>query len=135
MAAPAIPGAEEVLQALRERGHRLALISASPTAWAASFLARHGWAEFFEVVVSGEEVAQGKPDPACYRLGLERMDAEPAKVAAVEDSPNGVAAAKSAGIGVIGFALAGNGPGLTGAGADRLVTRLADVPPALADLP
>jgi beta-phosphoglucomutase-like phosphatase (HAD superfamily) len=55
----------------------------------------------FAAVVSGEEVADGKPDPAVYLLAAERLGADPAACVAVEDAPHGIAAARAAGMRVV----------------------------------
>ena len=67
----------------------------------------------FKVVVTGEDVAVNKPDPAGYRLGIERLNSEaplperlvhPHEVMAIEDSPQGLAAAGAAGLVTLGLA-------------------------------
>jgi beta-phosphoglucomutase-like phosphatase (HAD superfamily) len=55
----------------------------------------------FAAVVSGEEVADGKPDPGIYLLAAERLGADPAACVAVEDTPHGIAAARVAGMRVV----------------------------------
>ena len=52
----------------------------------------------FAAVATRERVALSKPDPALYRVALEDLGVEAAAALAVEDSPNGVAAAKGAGL-------------------------------------
>jgi len=49
-------------------------------------------------VVSGDDVSRGKPDPEPYRVAIERADADPGLSIAVEDSPQGAAAARAAGL-------------------------------------
>lgn len=51
----------------------------------------------FDVVVYGEDVKHGKPNPECYLITMERLGVEPAKVLIFEDSETGMAAAKAAG--------------------------------------
>jgi beta-phosphoglucomutase-like phosphatase (HAD superfamily) len=55
----------------------------------------------FAAVVSGEEVAEGKPAPDVYLLAAERLGADPAACVAVEDAPHGIAAARAAGMRVV----------------------------------
>ena len=52
-------------------------------------------------VVTAEDVVDGKPHPAGYRLACERLGVEPATTWAVEDSPAGVRAALDAGVGTV----------------------------------
>ena len=55
----------------------------------------------FEVVLAGDVVEKKKPDPAIYNLALEKLGLKPDEVMVVEDSKNGLAAAKAAGANVI----------------------------------
>jgi beta-phosphoglucomutase-like phosphatase (HAD superfamily) len=55
----------------------------------------------FEVTVSSEEVARGKPAPDVYLEALRRMAVAPARAAAIEDSTNGLLSAKAAGMLVV----------------------------------
>ncbi len=56
---------------------------------------------WFATLVCGEDTARKKPDPEVYRLALERLGRDPSRVLAVEDSRNGVRAAKAAGVAVV----------------------------------
>jgi HAD superfamily hydrolase (TIGR01509 family) len=99
----AMVGARELLQALRERGTPVGLVSNSPLAFVRRSLELVGLEGHFDVVLSAHEVAAPKPAPdpyleACRRLGVEPGPA----VVALEDSPTGVAAARAAGLTVIG---------------------------------
>ena len=80
------------------------------------------------VSVAAEDVAYGKPHPACYQLGRERIGlVEQAKVLVVEDSPSGVAAGKAAGCEVLGLATTHDVERLRSAGADWIVKDLSAV--------
>jgi HAD superfamily hydrolase (TIGR01509 family) len=99
----AMIGARDLLAALRDRGTPIGLVSNSPLAFVSRSLELVGFEDHFDVVVSAHEVAAPKPAPdpyleACRRLGIE---AGPG-VVALEDSPTGVAAARAAGLTVIG---------------------------------
>jgi HAD superfamily hydrolase (TIGR01509 family) len=100
----AMVGARELLHGLRERGTPIGLVSNSPLVFVQRSLEIVGFTEHFDVVLSAHEVAAPKPAPdpyleACRRLGVE---AGP-DVVALEDSPTGVAAARAAGLTVIGI--------------------------------
>jgi HAD superfamily hydrolase (TIGR01509 family) len=100
----AMVGARQVLHALKARGTPIGLVSNSPIAFVRRSLEIAGFEDRFDVVVSAHETAAPKPAPdpyleACRRLGV---DAGPA-VVALEDSPTGVAAARAAGLTVIGI--------------------------------
>ncbi len=99
----AMIGARELLGALRRRGTPIGLVSNSPLVFVRRSLQLAGFEEHFDVVLSAHEVAAPKPAPdpyleACRRLGVEPGPA----VVALEDSPTGVAAARAAGLTVIG---------------------------------
>jgi HAD superfamily hydrolase (TIGR01509 family) len=99
----AMVGARELLHELKGRGTPIGLVSNSPMAFVRRSLEIAGFVDRFDVVLSAHEVAAPKPAPdpyleACRRLGVE---AGPS-VVALEDSPTGVAAARAAGLTVIG---------------------------------
>jgi HAD superfamily hydrolase (TIGR01509 family) len=99
----AMIGARDLLEALRERGAPIGLVSNSPLVFVSRSLQLVGLEEHVDVILSAHEVAAPKPAPdpyleACRRLGVE---AGP-DVVALEDSPTGVAAARGAGLTVIG---------------------------------
>jgi HAD superfamily hydrolase (TIGR01509 family) len=99
----AMIGAREVLERLRERGVPIGLVSNSPLRFVRRSIEIAGFEDLFDVVLSAHEVAAPKPAPdpyleACRRLGVEPSPA----VVALEDSPTGVAAARAAGLTVIG---------------------------------
>ncbi|WP_328477047.1 HAD-IA family hydrolase [Actinoplanes sp. NBC_00393] len=79
-------------------GLRLAVASSSVRSWVAGNLARTGDLDRFEVLACGDEVTAYKPDPAVYRLALDRLGLPPEQALAFEDSPHGVAAAHAAGL-------------------------------------
>jgi HAD superfamily hydrolase (TIGR01509 family) len=100
----AMLGARELLTRLRERGTPIGLVSNSPLVFVRRSLEIAGFEDQFDIVLSAHEVAAPKPAPdpyieACRRLGVE---AGP-DVVALEDSPTGVAAARAAGLTVIGI--------------------------------
>jgi HAD superfamily hydrolase (TIGR01509 family) len=99
----AMVGARELLHSLRRRGTPLGLVSNSPLAFVLRSLEIAGFHDRFDVVVSAHEVAEPKPAPDPYLEACRRLGVEPAPaVVALEDSPTGVAAARAAGLTVIG---------------------------------
>jgi beta-phosphoglucomutase len=83
--------------------------------------------QYFDVVVTGDDVAQSKPDPAIYRLAAEYMAISPGCLFAIEDSVCGVRSAKSAGLRCVGIAPADKADSLIQAGADRVVPNLTEL--------
>jgi HAD superfamily hydrolase (TIGR01509 family) len=99
----AMVGARDLLKSLKAQGTPIGLVSNSPMPFVRRSLEIVGLVGIFDVLVSGHDVAAPKPAPdpyleACKRLGVE---AGPG-VVALEDSPTGVAAARAAGLTVIG---------------------------------
>lgn len=90
------PGVERALASAQSAGLRTALASSSPSAIIETVLGRFGLRSRFEVVHSAEGEPYGKPHPGVYLHTAERLGVRPEECAAVEDSPNGVLAAKAA---------------------------------------
>lgn len=115
------------LDEARDRGLRIGLASSSGVAWVTRFLEALALRDRFEVLATRDRVKQSKPAPDLYELALSELGARPAEALAVEDSPNGVAAAKAAGV----FCVAVPNPmtvGLPLPGADVVLGSLADRP-------
>lgn len=100
----AMVGARELLHALKQRGTPIGLVSNSPLAFVQRSLQIVGFHDRFDVVISAHEVAAPKPAPDPYLEACRRLNVEPGPdVVALEDSPTGVAAARAAGLTVIGI--------------------------------
>lgn len=99
----AMIGARELLERLRERGTPIGLVSNSPLRFVQRSIEIVGFETHFDVVISAHEVAAPKPAPDPYLEACRRLGVQPGpKVIALEDSPTGVAAARAAGLTVIG---------------------------------
>lgn len=97
---PPRPGLLRFLNELRDDGMRLAVATTGTRSWVLPLLDKicaRSSLEAFEVVVTGDDVRDRKPDPEAFFLALDRMKLESADVVIVEDSRNGVKAAKAAG--------------------------------------
>ena len=90
------PGIEGVLRLLGSRGVPVALASSSPYVVIAAALERLGLTEVFACVYSAEEEPYGKPHPGVYLTTAAKLGVAPLRCCAIEDSPNGVVAAKAA---------------------------------------
>jgi HAD superfamily hydrolase (TIGR01509 family) len=97
---PLIDGATEAVERLAARWP-LGLASSSNRELIDLVLELSGLARFFRVTVSSEEVARGKPAPDVYLEAARRLGVPPERCAAVEDSRNGIRAAKAAGMRVV----------------------------------
>jgi len=92
------PGVVRLLDELAGRGCRLAVATTGSRGWVDQLLERVLPQASFEVVVTGDEVAGRKPDPEAYVAALERLATSVADTVAVEDSHEGLVAAKAAGL-------------------------------------
>ena len=100
----AMVGARELLHALKQRDTPIGLVSNSPLVFVRRSLEIVGFHDRFDVVLSAHEVAAPKPAPDPYLEACRRLGVEPGPdVIALEDSPTGVAAARAAGLTVIGI--------------------------------
>ena len=90
------PSAKVTLERLREMKLYLALATSSVSASARPFLERTGIRSLFSVVVTGDEVQQGKPHPDIYLRAAKKLGISPAACLVIEDALAGIAAAKAA---------------------------------------
>lgn len=116
-----IRGLREFLDRLQRAGLPLALASSASRGRAAYMLEQLDLARRFRVVVTGDDVKKGKPDPSIFRLASDGLKVEPAHILVCEDAVSGVEAAKAAGMKCLAIAANGRGPLLEKAGADRVV--------------
>ena len=89
------PGARELLDEVDRAGLPFALVTGSQRPFTEAVLASTGFR--FPVTVTGDDVTRTKPDPEPYLLAAKLLDADPGQCVALEDSPNGVASATTAG--------------------------------------
>jgi HAD superfamily hydrolase (TIGR01509 family) len=98
LAQAVLPGVQQHLDAARDLGLKLGVASSSTREWVEGHLARLGILERFQCVRCRDDVANAKPEPDLYLAVLECLDVKAAEAIAIEDSPNGIAAAKRAGM-------------------------------------
>ena len=94
-------GIRDYLSEGRRLGLRLGLASSSSHAYVESHLRRLGLADQFDAIVAREDAPRAKPAPDLYLRALELLGVAAAEAVAIEDSPNGIAAAKDAGMLVV----------------------------------
>lgn len=92
------PGVPETLERLAAKGVRLAVASSTSHEGIRQELEPSDLLRHFEVVVSGEEFSESKPNPEIYLTTIARLGLEPDKCIAVEDSDRGIAAGVAAGL-------------------------------------
>lgn len=98
------PGVREMFDECQSEGVRMALVTTTSRANLAPLLAHNlgkDWSSWFAVAVCGEDVAVKKPAPDAYLLALQWLEVGPLSCIAIEDSPGGVASARSADVPVV----------------------------------
>ena len=93
-----LPGVVQRLDEARDIGLKLGVASSSTQEWVRGHLARLGILDRFDCLRCRDDVANAKPEPDLYLAVLDCLGVRPEEAIAIEDSPNGVAAAKRAGM-------------------------------------
>ena len=126
-ATSALPGVREYIAEAKRLGLHLGVASSSSRKWVVGHLTDLGLYPYFDCIKCRDDVPRVKPDPALYQAVVETFALQPHQAIALEDSPNGIAAAKRAGL----FCVAVPNPltrQLSLAHADLLISSLADLP-------
>jgi putative hydrolase of the HAD superfamily len=126
-----LPGVLDYINGAKARGLRLAIASSSNHSWIDPHLKRLGLWDSFDAVICIEEGKRAKPNPDIFLKAIEALNVQPEEALVFEDSPNGVTAAKAAGIRVIAVPNPITAQ-LGVSGADLTLASLADLP--LSDL-
>lgn len=116
-----MPGVVQFLDELREFGIPIALATSATKHRALRTLQELSLLPYFKAVVTGDDVASGKPDPAIYKLAASRMQEDPRYLLAVEDAVSGVKAARCAGLRCLAIAHNGRAESLRLAGASPVI--------------
>jgi HAD superfamily hydrolase (TIGR01509 family) len=98
----ALPGAAEMIGRARTNELRQAIVSSTPRDNIALVLRSLGLEEAFDAIVGEEDAARGKPDPEGFSLAATRLGVVHGECIVIEDAPEGIAAAKAAGMRCIG---------------------------------
>jgi beta-phosphoglucomutase len=132
---PLFPGVATFLKAASRR-YCLALVSMARRKEIDYVLDRARLGPLFKVIISAEDVSAHKPDPECYRRGLEKLNEKrkqerrqqllPAECLVIEDAPQGINAARNAGMRTLGVTNTVSEPALREAGADVVTPSLGD---------
>jgi HAD superfamily hydrolase (TIGR01509 family) len=120
-ASKTIDGLENFMEEIKAAGLPIALASSASRGRVESALNRLNLRPKFQVVMAGDDVAQGKPDPTIFLLAAQRLGVKAQNVLVCEDAINGIEAAKAAGMKCLAIATNGRGPLLKSAGADLIV--------------
>ncbi|RPI56987.1 MAG: HAD family hydrolase [Chloroflexi bacterium] len=122
-----VPGMAPLLHDLVGRGFALGLVTGSARSVVEASLAPLGVTGLFRAVVSGDEVARGKPDAEPYLRAASRLGLEAGQCLVVENAPLGVEAARAAGMACAGLATSLPAERLAAAGADPVFATTADL--------
>ena len=96
--APAMPGIPESVHAGRKSGLKLGVVSSSSHRWVDGWLQRIGLLDQFDLTVCRDDAPRIKPAPDLYLEAARQLDLNPGSCLVVEDSVNGIKAAKAAGM-------------------------------------
>lgn len=119
---PLMPGIRQLLEELKKKGIPLAVASSSFHEIIELILERTGLRPYFQQVVSSKEAGKSKPEPDVFLLAAHRLGIDPNECLVVEDSFNGIKAAKAAGMRCIAYA----GPGANTAAQKQADERISD---------
>lgn len=92
-----VRGARSLVKRLHADGFRLALVTGTARHELATILPSH-LAQMFDVIVTGDDVRRGKPDPEPFLRALKELGIGPESAVVIENAPYGIRAAKAAGI-------------------------------------
>jgi HAD superfamily hydrolase (TIGR01509 family) len=126
-----VPGIEGFVRAARRKYGKLGLATSANRRDFGLAADRYHLRAWFDVIVTAEDTEQHKPHPAPYLKALSGLHANAADTLVVEDSPNGILAAKSAGCTVAGLTTAFAPEELRAAGADLIARSFAELQQAL----
>jgi HAD superfamily hydrolase (TIGR01509 family) len=103
-ASPILPGVMDMIEQAKENGLQIAIGSSSPHSWVDTHLKRLGIFDYFYYIVCQDDVLSGrsKPYPDIFLKALDQLNVKKDAAVVFEDSPNGVLAARRAGIFVVG---------------------------------
>lgn len=95
---PLLPGVEKIILTASSHGIKLGIATSADHAWIEEHLGRKRLLERFEVIICREDTDRHKPYPDPYLKAIGLLGCIPSEAIALEDSPNGIKAAKAAGL-------------------------------------
>lgn len=122
-----IPDSINFINESRVIFEKLALATSSKKVIQELVIRKFNLENIFNIIVTGDEVSNGKPHPESYLLTSEKLGINPANCAVIEDSINGIIAAKKAGCLVIGIATMLGREALLDAGVDLAINNFAEL--------
>lgn len=98
-----LPGARSLVERLRNRGLKRAVVTSAGATELADLLREAGVANLFDVEVGGDDASASKPDPDLVKLALDKLAVGPREAVMIGDTPYDIAAAARAGVSTIAF--------------------------------
>lgn len=98
-----INGITNLLSKIARENIKIGIASSSPTEVIELVINKLDFSDYFSAIVGGEEIEKGKPSPDIFLKAAKRLKAKPSACIVIEDSKNGVLAAKAAGMKCVGF--------------------------------
>lgn len=95
---PILPGVLDFIIEAKTARRKLAIASSSPRSWVIGHLSQLELTQYFNIILTSEDVINVKPAPDLYLLALSKLELTPSEAIVFEDSPNGILAANAAGI-------------------------------------
>ena len=90
-------GLDEILEFAKQQGYKLAVATATDLERTTCYLDKIGKRHYFDHIICGPMVANGKPEPDIYIEATKQLNVDPRECVALEDSPNGILSAYRAG--------------------------------------
>jgi len=93
-------GARELLILLRKT-FKTALVTSTERGYVDVVFEKTKIGEYFDILITGDMVSHGKPDPECYLIAAQKLGVSPEECVVFEDAPSGILSGKNAGMKVI----------------------------------
>lgn len=93
-----INGVLEFVKSLKKSKYKTALVTGSLRIRAQKAMKDIGLTDYFDILITADDVTKGKPDPECFRMGAEKLGVLPSECIVFEDAFNGIESAKLAGV-------------------------------------
>lgn len=100
---PKIKGIDELILSLKDRGIKICVASSSRKENVEVILTKTKLIKYFDYIISGSEVQKGKPNPEIFLKAADKLNADITDCVVIEDTRNGVRAAKAAKMKCVGF--------------------------------
>lgn len=128
-----VDGLVEFLKELKSRGIKIAVGSSGPLKNVEYVLEKCGIGEYFDTIVHGDMVENGKPDPEIFLTAARELGATPEESLVFEDAFAGIEAARKAGMNIVALATTYTEAELAGTGYDHIINDFTEVDATILD--